>query len=234
MKPLRPRLSYANVVSTLCLFILLGGGAYAASKLPRNSVGTKQLKRNAVKGTKVADRSLTAADIRGPVERADSAARADRAASADRAAAADRAVSADLLGGSPAAAFLSSNVLARAHSEVTIAAGGRNDPLLTMGPLTLQANCENTGLEIYVRIVASTSAPSGRAVWGSSGGSAGAIELSGTPQTTVEEKAASATSATGLGDFLYIDPTTTISIDFAYTASGPQQSCTIDAVALRA
>lgn len=234
MKRIRPRLSYANVVSTLCLFILLGGGAYAASKLPRNSVGAKQLKRNAVTGPKVANRSLTAADIRGPVDRAESAARADRAASADRAAAADRAVSADLLAGSPAAAFLPSSVVARAHSEVTIGGGGRNDPLLTIGPLTLEANCENTGLEIYVRIMASTSASGGRAVWGSSGGSTGGIALSGTPQTTVEQNATSATSASGAGDLLYIDPTTTISLDFAYTASGPQQSCTIDAVALRA
>jgi hypothetical protein len=230
MKRIRPRLSYANVVSTLCLFILLGGGAYAASKLPRNSVGTKQLKRNAVKGPKVADRSLTAADIRGPVDRAESAARADRAATADRAAAAD---SADLLGGSPAAAFLSSSAVARAHSEVTIAGGGRIDPLLTMGPLRLEANCENSGLAVYVRILASTSASGGRAVWGSSGGSTGGIELSGTPQTTVEQSAPSAASASGAGDLLYIDPTTTISLDFAYTASGPEQSCTIDAVALR-
>jgi len=234
MKRVRASLSYANVVSTLCLFVLLGGGAYAASKLPRNSVGTKQLKRNAVKGAKVANRSLTAADIRGSVHRAESAARADRAASADRAAAADRAASAELLGGSPAAAFLQSSVVARAHSAVTIAGGGRTDPLLRMGPLTLQANCENTGLAIYVRILASTSASGGRAVWGSSGGSTGAIELSGTPQTTVEQNATSAASASGAGDLLYIDPTMTISLDFAYTASGPQQSCTIDAVALRA
>ena len=28
------RLTYANVVSTLCLFLLLGGGAYAAFSLP--------------------------------------------------------------------------------------------------------------------------------------------------------------------------------------------------------
>jgi hypothetical protein len=28
---LRPRLTYANIISTLCLFILLGGGAWAAS-----------------------------------------------------------------------------------------------------------------------------------------------------------------------------------------------------------
>lgn len=44
----RPRLTYANVVSTTCLFIVLGGGAYAATQLPQNSVGTKQLKQYAV------------------------------------------------------------------------------------------------------------------------------------------------------------------------------------------
>jgi hypothetical protein len=234
MKRIRPRLSYANVVSTLCLFVLLGGGAYAASKLPKNSVGTKQLKRNAVKGAKVANRSLTAADIRGPVDRALSAAQADRATGADRATVAGRAESADLLGGSPAAAFLPSGAVARAHSEVTIAGGGRIDPLLTMGPLKLEANCENSGLDIFVRILASTSASGGRAVWGSSGGSTGGIGLTSTPQTTVEQSAPIAADASGAGDLLYIDPTTTISLDFAYTASGPGQSCTIDAVALRA
>jgi hypothetical protein len=44
-----PRLTYLNVVSTLCLFLLLGGGAaYAATKLARNSVGTKQIKNRSV------------------------------------------------------------------------------------------------------------------------------------------------------------------------------------------
>jgi hypothetical protein len=37
-------LTYANVVATLALFIALGGGAYAAIKLPKNSVTTIQVK----------------------------------------------------------------------------------------------------------------------------------------------------------------------------------------------
>ncbi len=54
MKRLRPRLTYANVISTFCLFLLLGGGvAYAGTKLPKNSVGTKQLKAGAVTPTKL-------------------------------------------------------------------------------------------------------------------------------------------------------------------------------------
>jgi hypothetical protein len=45
---LRPHLSYANVMATVAVFIALGGGSYAAIKLPANSVGTKQLKKTAV------------------------------------------------------------------------------------------------------------------------------------------------------------------------------------------
>ncbi len=53
-----PRLSYANVLATLALFLALGGTSYAVTALPSNSVGTKQLKKNAVTGVKVKDGSL--------------------------------------------------------------------------------------------------------------------------------------------------------------------------------
>jgi hypothetical protein len=53
MKRVRSKLSYANVVSTICLFVVLGGSAYAASQLPKNSVGTKQLKNGAVSLAKI-------------------------------------------------------------------------------------------------------------------------------------------------------------------------------------
>src|SRR2546423_13718571 len=52
------RLTYANVTATLALFIVLGGGAYAASQLPANSVGSKQLKRHAVTPSKVAAKTV--------------------------------------------------------------------------------------------------------------------------------------------------------------------------------
>ena len=60
---MRPKLTYANVMSTLCLFLLLGGGAYAAGHLGKNTVGAKQLKKGAVTGAKVRDNSLTGTDI---------------------------------------------------------------------------------------------------------------------------------------------------------------------------
>jgi hypothetical protein len=63
-KTLRGSLTYANVVSTLCLFLLLGGGAaFAASHLGKNSVGAKQLKKNAVTTPKIRKNAVTTAKI---------------------------------------------------------------------------------------------------------------------------------------------------------------------------
>jgi hypothetical protein len=44
----RPRLSYANVVATLALVLAASGGAYAATQLPKNSVGSKQVKNSSL------------------------------------------------------------------------------------------------------------------------------------------------------------------------------------------
>jgi hypothetical protein len=64
MNRLRGKLTYANVVATLALFLALAGGtAYAATHLGKNSVGTAQLKKNAVTGAKVKNGSLGAADF---------------------------------------------------------------------------------------------------------------------------------------------------------------------------
>ena len=49
MRRIRRHLTYANVISTVCLFLLLGGGAYAAFHLPPNSVKSRQIKNGQVK-----------------------------------------------------------------------------------------------------------------------------------------------------------------------------------------
>ena len=41
-------LSFANVMSMIAVAIALGGTSYAALKLPKNSVGSNQIKKNAV------------------------------------------------------------------------------------------------------------------------------------------------------------------------------------------
>lgn len=66
---LRPKLTYANVIATIALFVALGGAATAATQLPKNSVGAKQIKRgavntsklrkNAVRKNKIAPKSVT-------------------------------------------------------------------------------------------------------------------------------------------------------------------------------
>lgn len=59
MSAIRSRLTYANVMATIAVAIALGGGAYAAKKNARkNSVGTRQLKNNAVTGVKVRNETL--------------------------------------------------------------------------------------------------------------------------------------------------------------------------------
>jgi hypothetical protein len=59
----RHHLTGSNALATLALFLALGGTTYAATKLPRNSVGPTQLRRNAVTSSKVKDHSLRRADV---------------------------------------------------------------------------------------------------------------------------------------------------------------------------
>ncbi|HNK66028.1 MAG TPA: collagen-like protein [Solirubrobacterales bacterium] len=64
LKELWGKPGFANVVALVALFIALGGVSYAAVQIPKNSVGTKQLKKNAVNSAKVRNRSLLAADFK--------------------------------------------------------------------------------------------------------------------------------------------------------------------------
>ena len=58
------RLTYANVVSTIAVFVALGGASYAAITLPANSVGSKQIKPQAVKGSEIARNAVTAGKVK--------------------------------------------------------------------------------------------------------------------------------------------------------------------------
>lgn len=90
------RPSPAMVVAVLALIVALGGTAVAAKslKLPKNSVGARQLKKkavttgkiakNAVNGSKVANGSLTGQDINlGALGKVPSASQADSAGNAN-------------------------------------------------------------------------------------------------------------------------------------------------------
>jgi hypothetical protein len=69
VKQIRKRLTYANVMSSIAVFLVLGGGAaFAASKigshqLKSNSVTTAKIKKNAVTAAKIKKGAVTAAKI---------------------------------------------------------------------------------------------------------------------------------------------------------------------------
>lgn len=67
MSKIRGKLTYANLMSTACLFLLIGSGtAYAATQmLAKNSVGSKQIKNEAVTPAKLS--KAAKATLTGPV-----------------------------------------------------------------------------------------------------------------------------------------------------------------------
>ena len=58
------RPSPALVIACLALFVALGGTGYAAFKLPKNTVGTKQLKKNAVHNSDIAKNAVTGSKVK--------------------------------------------------------------------------------------------------------------------------------------------------------------------------
>jgi hypothetical protein len=66
---LRPCLTYANVVSTLCLFLVLGGGAFAAARITgrdivNGSVGSADLRNNGVRGRDIRNGTIRSRDVK--------------------------------------------------------------------------------------------------------------------------------------------------------------------------
>ena len=60
---MRARLTFANVVSVIALFVALGGSSYAAVKLSANSVRSKHIKNGQVRSVDVKDSGLRARDF---------------------------------------------------------------------------------------------------------------------------------------------------------------------------
>jgi hypothetical protein len=128
------RPSPALVISIIALVMAMGGTGYAALKLPKNSVGNKQLKTNAVTGSKVKNGSLTGKDLKlsalGTVPAATNATNATNAVNAGHATAADTAT-------------VAGDVKYLKHFDFTTGAnapGGAD--IVTIGPFTLRALCD--------------------------------------------------------------------------------------------
>jgi hypothetical protein len=81
------RLSYANVVATLALFLALGGSAVAASQIngsaiKNRSIAGGKLKKNTLTGTEINKAKLGTVPHATLADRATSATRADQATTA--------------------------------------------------------------------------------------------------------------------------------------------------------
>lgn len=165
---LRSHFTYANVVSSVCLFIVLGGTSYAVAtgsidsrEIKNNTVRSKDIRNNdvrggdvrngTIRGIDVGNESLTGSDIAestlGVIPKAshanssDSASRAELSQSAAEAA---RAISVDSV---------------KVASQR--AAPGETKQVATDGPLTLQMRCiDNGGGDIGVVLEMDSSANS--------------------------------------------------------------------------
>jgi hypothetical protein len=170
VKRLRSRLTYANVVSTVALFLVVAGGtAFAATQmLPKNSVGSKQIKKNAVTAAKIKNGAVTGAKIDlsslGNVPNATHATSADTATNATyavnavnaakavnatnaleatNATTATNAGNADALGGKPASAYALSTIV----RSVTLKSNGTVDAARSDG--VTQANVTHAATGFY-------------------------------------------------------------------------------------
>ena len=63
VRKLRGRLTYANVMSSIAVFMAMSGVAWAAA-LPKNSVGTTQLKSNSVTSAKIKTGQVASSDVK--------------------------------------------------------------------------------------------------------------------------------------------------------------------------
>lgn len=96
----------SNAIAYAALFVALSGTAYAATQLPKNSVGAKQLKKQSVNAAKVKKNSLTGNQINeNKLGKVPEAAKLDGKIPADFLAAKGTAVNADKLDGVDSAVF---------------------------------------------------------------------------------------------------------------------------------
>ena len=64
LRSIRHRLTFANVMASVAVFIALGGASYAAVALPKNSVGSKQLRTGGVKKSDLGVGSVGTSELR--------------------------------------------------------------------------------------------------------------------------------------------------------------------------
>jgi hypothetical protein len=139
MKRFRGKLTYSNVVSTLCLFLLVGGGtAFAANQLGKNSVGSKQLKKNAVTAAKIKKGAITAAKLGTGAVTAKSI--ATGTVTGEKIAAGT--ITGDKINASTLGTVPSSATTNTVKSSQGTLKAGEKKPVFSYGPFTITADCK--------------------------------------------------------------------------------------------
>jgi hypothetical protein len=148
LKHLSKRLTYANVMSSLAVFLILGGAtAIAANQLGKNSVGSKQLKRNAVTAAKIKKNAVTTAKIKN---------NAVTGAKVKDGSLGGAEINAGTLGIVPSAA--SANSLAGQTTFAIRLGFGQSQVVATHGAVSFLANCKQEGGNDYAEVLYQTTA----------------------------------------------------------------------------
>jgi len=195
VKQIRKRLTYANVMSSIAVFLVLGGAtAIAAGQLGKNSVGSKQIKKNAVTTAKIKKNAVTTAKIKnGAVTGAKvNAGTLGTVPNASHASSADTAGNADTVGGLRIVKFSLNGSGSIGKTEI-----------LSLNGLQLQAECSSGS----VTLTATTSVSDGEiSAWasdasGSAGNGEGEYEDEFNPGVTFTAPAASNSDSIGDGAY---------------------------------
>lgn len=145
MYQIRKRVTYANVMSSIAVFLVIGG-ATAFAALGKNTVGTKQLKKNAVIGSKVKNGSLRGADIKlSSLGTVPSAANANHASAADNATHATSADNATIAANASTVGGQTANKLFKTLTE-----GQTGVPVGTVAGFGITATCGVNDADVII------------------------------------------------------------------------------------
>jgi hypothetical protein len=149
LKHLRKRLTYANVMSSIAVFLVLGGAtAIAAGQLGKNSVGKKQLKAGAVTTAKLKKNAVTTAKIKNS---------AVTGAKVKDGSLTGSDVNLGTLGTVPSASTAgTANSLAGQTTFALRLGFGQSQTIATHGAVSFIANCKQEGGDDYAEVLYST------------------------------------------------------------------------------
>ncbi|HTU15863.1 MAG TPA: hypothetical protein VMF31_11765 [Solirubrobacterales bacterium] len=153
---IRKHLSFSNVIAALALFIALGGSAYAVGK---NTIGTSQIKNNAVTAKKIKKNAVVTAKIKNKAVTASKIKDGSVTGAKIPASSIDGSkLQLDTLGTVPSAASAAEAAALAGQNTVLIKlAGGQTAEVAKHGQVSITATCKvNEGGDDIIELFAGT------------------------------------------------------------------------------